>query len=182
MDFGDGSTSTVISPQHIYTTAGKYLVKAIFKSGSCTYNVSKYLEVFESPRAQQAEDYVICNDDKADGIESFDLDTKTAEILGTQSGSDFDVAYFLTFDEAEDQLNVLPSTILNTSNYQTIYARITNVLNDNCFDISSFKLIIETEKAGVVTDLVLCDDASNDEKAFVDLSQFDTQVIRQAAH
>ncbi|MDN3665692.1 T9SS type B sorting domain-containing protein [Algibacter miyuki] len=175
-DFGDGKTSTAISPEHAYTTAGKYLVKAVFKSGSCTYNVSKYLEIFESPEAQQAEDYVICNDDKADGIESFDLDTKTAEILGTQSGSDFDVDYFLTFDDAEDQLNVLPRTILNTSNYQTIYARITNVLNKNCFDISSFKLIIETERAEVVTNLILCDDASNDGKAFVDLSQFDSQV------
>ncbi|WP_405296544.1 PKD domain-containing protein, partial [Algibacter sp. Ld11] len=175
-EFGDGETSTLLHPDHTYKAVGDYLVKATFKSGNCNYTVSKGFTVYESPIANTVSDYVICKDIGDDGFEIFDLSSKTKEIIGLQSNSIFDVAYFKSYDDATDGVNILNSSYTNTSNFQDIYFKISNTLNPDCYSVSSFKLIIETEKAGVPEDFVLCDDLSNDGKVKVDLSQFEADV------
>ncbi|MBP6398453.1 MAG: peptidylprolyl isomerase [Saprospiraceae bacterium] len=47
-DFGDGTTSTEISPKHKYITSGKYTVKLIATKGKKTHTMEKEL-IFEAP-------------------------------------------------------------------------------------------------------------------------------------
>ena len=180
-EFGDGTTSTLIKPEHTYAAVGDYLVKAIFKSGSCTYNVAKNFTIYAMPIANAVTDYVFCEDIGNDGFETFDLSSKTADIMGAQSTTLFEVSYFESFEDATDGVNTLNSMYTNTSNAQDIYYKISNTLSSDCYDISSFKLIIETETAGTPIDLVLCDDVSNDGVETLSLSQFDDEVLDGAS-
>jgi len=180
-EFGDGTTSTLIKPEHTYAAVGDYLVKATFKSGSCTYNVAKNFTIYDMPIAHTVTDYVFCEDLGNDGFETFDLSSKTADIIGAQSTTLFEVSYFESFEDATDDVNMLNSMYTNTSNAQDIYYKISNTLSSDCYDISSFKLIIETETAGTPDDLVLCDDVSNDGVETLSLSQFDDEVLNGAS-
>jgi PKD repeat protein len=50
--FGDGDTSVLLSPIHIYTTAGKYIVKLIAKNNAgCTDSIFDSINIIESPIA-----------------------------------------------------------------------------------------------------------------------------------
>lgn len=175
-DFGDGEMSTEINPKHEFPAIGEYVIQATFKSGSCTYNIAKAITVFDLPVANQVSNYVFCEDVGNDGIESFDLSTKTSEVLGTQDIANFEVNYFETFVDAADNTNALPNIVTNKSNTQEVYARISNKENIECYDVTSFKLIVETEQAGAPADLVICDDKSNDGVEKVNLAQFDVTV------
>ena len=175
-DFGDTTASNEIMPTHNYLTSGTYTVKAKIKSGNCILNITKEVVIYESPTAYKAENYVICEDTENDGFETFDLKIKDAEVLDSQSDVDFQVSYFETNDDAEANVNELNDEVINKINYQEIFARVSNRLNNDCYRISSFLLIIETAIAGDVEDLILCFDNSNPGSVIVDLSQFDDDI------
>lgn len=49
-DFGDGSTSSLMSPSHAYTTSGKYTVTlSVSGDGGCTSTQTKVVEVYTQP-------------------------------------------------------------------------------------------------------------------------------------
>ncbi len=56
------------------------------------------------------------------GIESFDLDLITPEVIGNQSG--VTVTYHSTFIDANNGVNALPNPYINSSNPEVIYARV----------------------------------------------------------
>jgi gliding motility-associated-like protein len=51
-DFGDGGTSNVFSPTHVYTTAGIYNVKLVIQNGICSDSVTIPVTVHPQPDAQ----------------------------------------------------------------------------------------------------------------------------------
>ena len=175
-DFGDATVSNEEIPVHDYQTTGVYTVKAKIKSGNSILNVTKEVVIYESPIAYKAENYVICEDSANDGFESFNLKSKDSEILGSQSDADFQVSYFESSEDAEANENVLNSQIINKKNYQKIFSRISNRLNSECYDISSFLLIVETAIARDVEDFNLCINNGNAAKLVVDLNQFDDKI------
>ena len=175
-DFGDTNTSDLESPKHNYLSSGEYLVKAKVTSGDCTINVSKNVVIYETPVANKANDYIACYDTNKDGFEIFDLSDKTIEILGLQLDSEFYVSYFESFYNAENNINALNLRYTNKSAGQEIFARIQNRKNTECYDISSFLLIVDPKIVGTIEDFLICDDISNDGTEIIDLSQFDNQV------
>ncbi|WP_345191646.1 PKD domain-containing protein, partial [Algibacter agarivorans] len=175
-DFGDRESSSLKNPNHTYKTSGAYTVEAKINTGYSIISITKDIVVYESPIANKATDYLVCGNVINDGFESFDLNTKTPEILGGQLGSDFEVSYFESHEDATDNIGALPITYTSDINNQVIYARIQNRLNSDCYDISSFLLKVETKLAGLVEDLIICDDKSNDGKEIIDLRQFNAQV------
>lgn len=52
-DFGDGNTSTAISPNHTYAAAGQYTVTLTISDSQfgCKDTIHKYMEIFPSPNA-----------------------------------------------------------------------------------------------------------------------------------
>ena len=50
-DFGDGFTSTIISPDHVYKIAGKYIVTMTADFGSCTSSTKKDITIQNRPLA-----------------------------------------------------------------------------------------------------------------------------------
>ncbi|MDA9775231.1 T9SS type B sorting domain-containing protein [Algibacter sp.] len=60
-DFGDGITSTELSPEHLFTTYGVYEVKAEIKSGYNTYYLSKTIMIYETPIIDVKKNWAICS-------------------------------------------------------------------------------------------------------------------------
>ncbi|WP_338733393.1 T9SS type B sorting domain-containing protein [Mangrovimonas cancribranchiae] len=154
-DFGDGNTSTEEIPTHIYQTAGDYVVSVTVSTTDETKTFERDISIYSVPVANQASDYILC-DIGNDGEESFDLNTKTTEILGTQSATDFEVMYYASMEDAENKENEL--TIPYLSNNQEVFARIYNAQAPNCYDISSFNLILSQQpEAQPIQDIITCD-------------------------
>ena len=103
-------------------------------------------------------DLILCDDDY-DGLTQFDLESQTAEVLGAQDPSQFNVSYHDSFADAEANTNTLSSPYTNsTPGVQTIYVRVTDsVTND--YTTTSFDLIVNPLPiANFVNDLEVCDD------------------------
>lgn len=81
-----------------------------------------------------------------DGIINFNLTTKVPEILNGQSETDFSITYFRDSNYSDqipsiELTNYLNEPGLNDDNgEQTIFVRVENMLNSNCYALTSFKL------------------------------------------
>lgn len=140
-DFDDGTTSDLLSPTHVYAHPGIYSVTVETIIANQTITLTDEVVIFEVPVAYEASDYLLCENLSNSGFTNFDLTTKVSEIIGSQDGQNFTVLFF---DSEADAINGTNPVDYNygTSSSQTIYARIQNTFNSNCFDITSFELII----------------------------------------
>lgn len=77
----------------------------------------------------------------------FDFDLTTQDEIILNGLSDFVVTYHLTMEDAEGNLNAItnPTAYTNISSPQTVYARVTDVDFENCFEVTSFDLIVTTK-------------------------------------
>jgi hypothetical protein len=93
------------------------------------------------------EPYVVCDND-GDGIEVFDLYSKTNEIIGDLT--DISVTYHVSLHDAELEINELNS-IYVAINFQTVYVRVQDIVT-GCYSIKSLDLIVQDCSAlGVIT-------------------------------
>ena len=120
------------------------------------------IEVLESPEVNQPTDYELC-DDATDGndangiVQSFLLNTKDTEVLGTQNAADFDISYF------EDAALTIPinKNVPYTNvvaNAQQVFVKIENITS-GCNSVINFNLIV-LDIPDVSTPIILqqCDD------------------------
>ena len=135
---------------------------------TCFEIISFNITVNKEAIANSVMDYELC-DDSADGndtneITIFDLSTKTNEVLGTQSSTDYDVKFYYSQQEADDAVagTEITTPIQNTSNPQPIYARIENIGNTSCYDTTSFNLVVNPlPTVNSIVTLTQCDDDSD---------------------
>ena len=88
---------------------------------------------------------------------------KDAEILNGQTGKE--VLYFETQTDATNRTNPIDKNILytNISSPQTIFVRVENVSDQNCFGTSSFQLEVGSIPLfNPPTNFIVCDDITND--------------------
>jgi gliding motility-associated-like protein len=138
-------------------------------NNNCSGTGELYLKTNTVPTATEVDDLELC-DDANDGTATngivkttFDLESQTSTILGTQNTSDFTVTYHDTAANANSGNNPLVSLFTNTvRDLQTIYVRVTNN-STNCFtDHTTFNLIVHPLPiANFVEDLEVCDDNSD---------------------
>lgn len=157
---------------------------------SCTYTVIAFDDQCQSqaqdevtitfgaePVANLVPDIVTCDDISGDGIEDFDLEIQTADILGGQNPADFNVTYHLTLAEAQQGINALTSPYTNISNPQTIYVRVEDANATFCFATASFQLDISGPTPTATTDTYPeCDDDQDGIAAF-DLPSRDANIL-----
>ena len=109
--------------------------------------VSFQLTTIRPPNANQPSDLYMCgalNNDYA----TFDLYVQDPLILGMQSPSDFLISYYLSYSDAEQSVNSLPSNYQSQENPQMIFARIQRVVDASCFSITQFRL--HTYQAAII--------------------------------
>jgi len=172
-DFGDGNTSTLETPTHIYAAAGTYPVNVTVTTASDTKTESKDITIYGVPTANLASNEEVCH--VADTF-PFDVTIKTAEILGIQDPNDFQVQYFLSPTDRDTNLNPIPTTEDFNLGTTTIYAKVTNRLNNSCFATTEFDILIKrTPDLLAVPDSTVCDDDGDGLFTF-DLSDWDDLI------
>lgn len=155
-NFGDGSTSTEINPTHFFTNTGTYNITAEVSTLTETINVSNFITIYEFPLANMPNDMYICDDLSNDGIETFDLSLQNNII--NNSSSEINITYHLTESEASSNLNSLDMLFENSSTPQTIYARVQNTANSDCFDITSFNIYVLQSPNSLDETIYICTD------------------------
>ncbi|MEO5776099.1 MAG: choice-of-anchor L domain-containing protein [Flavobacterium sp.] len=89
-----------------------------------------------------------------DGIVNFNLSTLSATILGTQTGGEFSVTYY------ESMANATTATSPVTSSTQNvIYARVSNSLAPNCYDVRAITIIVNKLPEPKPVDGIICIDS-----------------------
>ncbi|WP_299535749.1 T9SS type B sorting domain-containing protein [Ulvibacterium sp.] len=173
-DFGDGNTSTVEDPSHTYAAPGTYTVTVTASTASQTKVETEIITISETPTANPTPDFEVCSLDPAYG---FDLSTKDVEVLGTQSATDYIVAYYPSLTDAQSGANPLPTTYENTDPVETIFARISNGNYTDCYDITSFDLVVkQAPELHPVSDWTVCDTDTDGLFTF-DLSIKDSEAL-----
>jgi gliding motility-associated-like protein len=141
-NFGDptsaNNASTNFNPNHIYTNIGTYLVTLTLQTSTNSRTFSKQVQIVPSPVPVAPSDFQLCSDSTT---ANFNLLEKNNEIYGTQLPENYLITYHQSFNEASDNSNNITS-ITNTSNPQTIYARMQSRSGNDCYQIVSFDLIV----------------------------------------
>ena len=90
----------------------------------------------------------------------FDLDENYGPLMGAQSG--VNLSFHTNSNDAITGENAIlsPAVFPNTSNPQTIYARLTNLVS-NCFTTADFELSVTNGATVSVDTYTICDDASD---------------------
>ena len=126
-----------------------------------------YLQINQVPTVNPYGDLILCDDgddgDFVNGIvQTFDLESQTPIILGTQDPLNFTVSYHLTDLDALSGASPIMNTSMyenTTPNLQTIYVRVTNNTTGCFTNHTSFDLIVNPLPiANFVDDLEVCDD------------------------
>ena len=151
---------------------------------SCYEVISFDIEVRTQPIANTPIDYNLCDDsddgDDANGISTFNLSSKMSEVLGSQSNLDYTVKFYKNQPLAEAGVDntEITSPIQNTTNPQSIFARIENKLNVDCFSTTSFQLIVNPlpEIISPPVDILICETDGNGKEEF-DFSVNKTLVL-----
>lgn len=110
---------------------------------SCGHIATRPIDVTLLPslvNANQPGNLVSCDDISNDGAESFSLTSQNAAVLGTQSPSDYTLTYHLSLSDATLGINPLPDNYISEN--QTIYCRLKYNASSNCFDVTSFEVIV----------------------------------------
>src|SRR5690606_6021595 len=124
-------------------------------NGECPIEGEAIVGVFDIPVANQPNNITVCD---ATTTSAFDFTIQNADVLGTQNPADFEVLYFTSLDDANNNLNNIIGTFNNTENPQEIFARVQNINNPNCFDVTSFFVeVFVTPIITTLNDLAVCD-------------------------
>jgi PKD repeat protein len=158
-DFGDGTTSTLENPTHIYTAARIYNVVLSLTSGGSTRVYRKNVQIYDTPVANTISDIIACDAD-LNGREIVDLEAlATPQILGTQDPNNFTVRYFTDQADADMNRNAITTPYLASVPQQTLIARIYNSNSASCFETLAFDLkVFDQPISNLVNDLEVCDD------------------------
>ncbi|WP_299395516.1 T9SS type B sorting domain-containing protein [uncultured Gelidibacter sp.] len=148
IDKNKAFTNTV-NPQTIHVRVENITDKNCYATGSFS------IEVGSNPKFNVPSDWFVCDDISNDGSEFFDLSERTAEIKKGHS-DDFKVTYYLSYANAENDVNPIATNFANTKNPQKIFARIDN--GGICKPITSFSIgVIKAPEANPSKPLIKCD-------------------------
>jgi gliding motility-associated-like protein len=140
------SHTNILSPTQTYSTPSTVVYAKVYRLSNfdCHDITSFKIILSDYPVLNPISEFKICDDEQTnDGFATFDLTTKTTEFLNGQSPNDFKVSYHLSLDDAQNNLNPIISLFTNTTNPQTIYARIATLPAEKCFQTTSFSLVVK---------------------------------------
>ena len=162
------TSSTVINTGDTYTTTFSESTILYISSNfpGCAFQNRLPLNVTinDTPVANTVSPQFICDDDN-DGFWDFNLDALRATILGTQSAIDFNVSFHTTEIDAltSSVSNPLANSYQNQVAYtqETVWVRIENTINTNCFSITSFDIAVFEQPMATPFIYQLCDNAAD---------------------
>ena len=153
---------TETSSQLFVDTPGFYEVYIEPNNGNCPIEGSAVVGVFDIPVANSLTDLEVCDDFINDGFQNFDFTDKNSEALESQDASIYNVHYFETIEDANSGDNEITFPYTNITNPQTIFVRVDNSENTNCYDINSFNLeVFSVPQFSDLNSIAICDNLND---------------------
>ncbi|MUU78120.1 T9SS type B sorting domain-containing protein [Winogradskyella endarachnes] len=153
---------TETSSQLYIDTPGYYEVYIEPNNGDCPIEGSAVVGVFDIPVANPLTDIQVCDDSNNDGFQSFNFSDKDSEALLDQDTSIYQVHYFENEEDANSGENEIVFPYINLTNPQTIFVRVDNLENPNCYDINSFNLeVFNVPQISDLNTIEICDNLNN---------------------
>tara|TARA_R110001583_G_scaffold160872_1_gene312799 strand:+ start:82581 stop:86207 length:3627 start_codon:yes stop_codon:yes gene_type:complete len=153
-------------------------------STNCYATTSFNVEVLKEPSPLDAANISpleLCDNPSSgtdtDGYASFNLSSKNTEILNGQTLANFSIDYYTDSSYNAIYLIPNPATFINTIvNGQTIYVRVSNKLNSNCFKNTSFTIsVLKLPTVNSIVQLTQCDD-NTDSISLFNLTEGNTLI------
>jgi gliding motility-associated-like protein len=155
---GPNGTGTMLAAGTIITTSKTIYIFGISPfTPSCSDESSFTITIIPPPVAHPVPLSLrtLCDEDGTnDGITNFALTTLSTVILGTQIGTQFNIAYYESLANAANQINAITS-----SNHTTVYVRVNNTLAPSCYDIKPITIIVNKLPEPTPHDGVVCIDS-----------------------
>ena len=184
-NFGDGSTSTDISPTHTYATAGTYTVSVTATSGSNTVTKTRDVTISAIPTATKPQDLLVCDSNNV-GFYNFDLTKQNPAILNGQAPNTNVVKYFANASDYANNIAITtPNNYVNTKPYQaqTIIAEVSSNVNSECKSSTFFNIdVFDLPKPNtIISKISSCDNTSvgtdTDGRVLFDLTQNSITIL-----
>ncbi len=183
--FGDGNTSNIENPTHIFLNAGDYDVTLSVTSGGETSTETKTVTIYEQPVATNPHDILLCD---LVGDISFDLVGHGTFILNGLDPNTYGVNYYEGMTNYNNGTKIdAPEAYTNTSNFfaQEIIAEVYHRQNPKCTDVTSFNVGIyktaQLELPSNLLSLTQCDDiysgSDTDGMATFDLTEQEPYLL-----
>ena len=176
-DFGDGTSSTEINPTHIFPYGQTYSVTLTINDGIQDYPIVMPVEVEKLAVYVTPPDMEVCGVVGALSA-TFDLTTQSAIILQNVPATVVTiplVTYHLSATDAEMGENRINNAFENTTNPQTIYARVTEPRGCLVETYAFAVRVNETPDVNTIEDIFLC--ASQQATNSYDLTQLNGRMF-----
>ncbi|WP_055444980.1 choice-of-anchor L domain-containing protein [Lacinutrix himadriensis] len=121
------------------TEAAVYTAQVII-TNQCIISDEITIEFLSKPTFNPAENLTTC---ATSNTAVFNLSDNDATILGSQNASDYSITYYISELDAIDGFNALATSYINTSNPQTMHARIEDN-STGCYSVGSFTIATST--------------------------------------
>ncbi|TXD81861.1 T9SS type B sorting domain-containing protein [Subsaximicrobium wynnwilliamsii] len=167
------------NPNLTVTESGTYSVaiNIPFLSSSCSITDAVEIVLNAEQSAGVISDFIKCDDPSGDGVEVFDLSTKTDEALAAVPDSNYTISYHASAADASNNINPLPDNYTSLSNPQTIYVAIKDVFS-GCLAFSTFDLVlISPPVVSAPTPIVVCDKDAPDGRTRIDLDDSTAEIL-----
>jgi len=161
------------------TESGTYsvLITIPFLNSSCTITDDIQIVLNAEQTSSVISDIVMCDDPSGDGVEVFDLSTKTEEVLSSVPDSNYTITYHVSAADASNDENPLPDNYTNISNPQTIYVSIRDTFS-GCLAFSTFNLVlISPPEVNTPSAIIVCDDGATDGITSVNLDNSINEIL-----
>ncbi|HEX8270227.1 MAG TPA: T9SS type B sorting domain-containing protein, partial [Flavobacterium sp.] len=173
-DFGDGFTSTLLNPAHVYTMPGTYIVTLTASGSNGTTVKSKEVRIAEVPMANAIGNQSICGSNNL----LFDLAQYNSQFLGSQSSSTFAVAYFQDAVGANANTNMLPLGYQLPLGNTSLIAKVYNIQNPSCYVLTTLNISLsEQPTANPLSDYVICESTPYNGTELFNLNSKNSQLL-----
>lgn len=173
----EGDSENAITNPDNYTTSTEYIYVRVANESSGCFSLSGFYTYINTvPEFIPISNFENCEADIS-GVANFYFYLKEEEILNGQP--DKQVLYYETEADAIAGTNAIDkySAYQNSTSPQTVYVRVENLTDPDCFGTSSFELEVGSIPIfNVAEDITGCDDISNDGFVTVDLNETIAQM------
>lgn len=157
-DFGDGMTSTSLTPTHQFSEPGIYKVSATIMVNNYPVTLYRDVEVYPFPSLDPNQTLGQCDTDN-DGTSFFNL-----ENIGDKMNNpnpEYEYTFYHSQNDAENDINPIPNhqTYQNQVNPEEIFVKITSP--KGCVTISNFFIETTYTELGPINPIYTCEDSDN---------------------
>ncbi|OIQ27786.1 MAG: hypothetical protein BM564_11960, partial [Bacteroidetes bacterium MedPE-SWsnd-G2] len=138
------NTAPLASPYNNISNPQTIYVRVEDANANFCFVTSSFDLIISGPTPEATSvDYGLCDDASSDGVEEFDLTSHNEFVLNGQDDTIFTVSYYASEADANAGANALPAAYTNTSNPQTVWARVESNVAFDCYSVVDFDLVVE---------------------------------------